>query len=92
MTSGGAPLLDALRDGRVRLVINTLTEGRRPERDGFRIRRTAVERGIPCLTSLDTAAALVEVLMRHPDRRALAATVRALQDLEPVARAEVLLR
>lgn len=90
--SGGAPLLDALRDGRVRLVINTLTEGRRPERDGFRIRRTAVERGIPCLTSLDTAAALVEVLMRHPDRRALAATVRALQDLEPVARAEVLLR
>ncbi|WP_242822392.1 carbamoyl-phosphate synthase large subunit [Thermaerobacter marianensis] len=79
-----APLLAALRDGRVRLVINTLTEGRRPERDGFRIRRAAVERGIPCLTSLDTAAALVEVLMRHPDRRALAATVRALQDLRPV--------
>ncbi|GAB6877067.1 carbamoyl-phosphate synthase large subunit [Thermaerobacter litoralis] len=82
--SSRAPLLEALRDGRVRLVINTLTVGRRPERDGFRIRRAAVERGIPCLTSLDTAAALVEVLMHHPDRRALAAQVRALQDLPPV--------
>ncbi|EKP95094.1 carbamoyl-phosphate synthase large subunit [Thermaerobacter subterraneus] len=79
------PLLDALRDGRVRLVINTLTQGRDPQRDGFRIRRAAVERGIPCLTSLDTAAALVEVLMHRPDRRALAAQVRALQDLKPVA-------
>jgi carbamoyl-phosphate synthase large subunit len=31
-------------------------------RDGFEIRRAAVERRIPCLTSLDTAAALVESL------------------------------
>jgi carbamoyl-phosphate synthase large subunit len=29
-------------------------------RDGFEIRRAAVERRIPCLTSLDTAAALLE--------------------------------
>ena len=29
-------------------------------KDGFEIRRAAVERRIPCLTSLDTAAALVE--------------------------------
>jgi carbamoyl-phosphate synthase large subunit len=40
------------------------TEAARPGlpvmKDGFEIRRTAVERRIPCLTSLDTAAALVE--------------------------------
>ena len=30
--------------------------------DGFQIRRAAVESGIPCLTSLDTARALVEAL------------------------------
>jgi carbamoyl-phosphate synthase large subunit len=29
-------------------------------KDGFEIRRAAVERRIPCLTSLDTAAALLE--------------------------------
>jgi carbamoyl-phosphate synthase large subunit len=29
-------------------------------KDGFEIRRAAVERRIPCLTSLDTAASLVE--------------------------------
>jgi len=29
-------------------------------KDGFEIRRAAVERRIPCLTSLDTAVALVE--------------------------------
>jgi hypothetical protein len=38
------------------------TGSTRPVRDGFRIRQAAVQRGIPCLTSLDTAAALVEAL------------------------------
>jgi carbamoyl-phosphate synthase large subunit len=30
--------------------------------DGFQIRRAAVEAAIPCLTSLDTARAVVETL------------------------------
>ena len=33
-----------------------------PERDGFRIRRESVENGIPCLTSLDTAEAMLRVI------------------------------
>ncbi len=33
-----------------------------PGRDGFKIRRAAAELGIPCLTSLDTAQALLKVL------------------------------
>ncbi|HEY8395126.1 MAG TPA: carbamoyl-phosphate synthase large subunit, partial [Thermaerobacter sp.] len=93
-TGGGhAALLDALRDGRVRLVINTPARGRhQPDWDGFRIRRAAVERGIPCLTSLDTAEALVRVLESRVDVRALARVVRALQDLEQVTRGEALAR
>ncbi|MCK5758418.1 MAG: carbamoyl-phosphate synthase large subunit [Clostridiales bacterium] len=45
-------------------VINTPTKGRKPERDGFKIRRKAVETTLPCLTSLDTAKAFVECLTR----------------------------
>ena len=60
--SEGENLLEVIRNGRAQLVINTLTKGKQPERDGFRIRREAVENGIPCLTSLDTAVAIFRVL------------------------------
>ncbi|MBJ7602824.1 MAG: carbamoyl-phosphate synthase large subunit [Candidatus Dormibacteraeota bacterium] len=62
----GQNVVEAIQAG-VELVINTMTgvvEQERPGlpvlRDGFEIRRAAVERRIPCLTSLDTAGALVE--------------------------------
>ncbi|WP_047151578.1 carbamoyl-phosphate synthase large subunit [Aneurinibacillus tyrosinisolvens] len=55
-------LLDIIRTGQANFVINTLTKGKLPERDGFRIRREAVENGVVCLTSLDTARALLKVL------------------------------
>ncbi|MDH7576471.1 MAG: carbamoyl-phosphate synthase large subunit [Bacillota bacterium] len=53
---------DLIREGKVNFVINTFSGGRGPVRDGFQIRRAAVEHGIPCLTSLDTARALLEVI------------------------------
>ncbi|PVE72984.1 carbamoyl-phosphate synthase large subunit [Priestia megaterium] len=55
-------LLDVIRKGEAQLVINTLTKGKQPARDGFKIRREAVENGVPCLTSLDTAEAILRVL------------------------------
>ena len=55
-------LLDMIHNGEAQLVINTLTKGKQPERDGFRIRRESVENGIPCMTSLDTAKAILTVL------------------------------
>ncbi|MBB5178965.1 carbamoyl-phosphate synthase large subunit [Planomicrobium koreense] len=58
----GATLVDAIQNGRAQLVINTLTRGKQPERDGFRIRRESVENGVPCLTSLDTARAMLGVI------------------------------
>jgi carbamoyl-phosphate synthase large subunit len=57
-----------IRARTVQLVINTITGGTGRIRegieiqDGFQIRRAAVEAGVPCLTSLDTARAVVEAL------------------------------
>ncbi len=73
----GPTVVDLIQQGGVDLVINTMSgipePGRPgpagatelpPLRDGFEIRRAAVERRIPCLTSLDTASALVEAAVR----------------------------
>ncbi|MFJ8244049.1 carbamoyl-phosphate synthase large subunit [Peribacillus asahii] len=58
----GKNLLDVIRNGEAQFVINTLTKGKQPERDGFKIRRESVENGVPCLTSLDTAEAILRVI------------------------------
>jgi len=60
--SEGQTLLDVIHHGEVQFIINTLTKGKQPARDGFRIRREAVENGVPCLTSLDTANAILRVI------------------------------
>ena len=58
--SAGSPnALDLILDGVVDLVIDTPTQGRDKSRDGFLIRRNAIETGVTCLTSLDTARALL---------------------------------
>ena len=62
LAEGSPNLVDLIRSGKADMVINTLTRGKQPSRDGFRIRREAVEHGIPCLTSLDTAQAMLDVL------------------------------
>lgn len=55
-------LIDLIHKGKVQYVVNTTTKGKQAERDGFQIRRTSVENGIPCLTSMDTVGALLKVL------------------------------
>ncbi|WP_130837098.1 carbamoyl-phosphate synthase large subunit [Lachnoclostridium sp. Marseille-P6806] len=55
-------VMDLLLGHRIDLVIDTPTQGRDKNRDGFLIRRTAIETGVNCITSLDTAAALVSSL------------------------------
>ena len=52
-------ITDLLRSGEVNLVLNTPSKGSDHMRDGFQIRRCAVEASVPCLTSLDTAKALL---------------------------------
>lgn len=62
INDGKPSLLDRIQQGEAQFVINTLTRGKQPARDGFRIRREAVENGAVCFTSLDTADALLSVL------------------------------
>ncbi|RUS48407.1 carbamoyl-phosphate synthase large subunit [Cohnella sp. AR92] len=62
LTEGTPNILDLIRTGQAQFVVNTLTKGKTPERDGFRIRREAVENGVVCLTSLDTVSALLNML------------------------------
>ncbi|NGM81730.1 carbamoyl-phosphate synthase large subunit [Paenibacillus sp. 7124] len=59
---GEPTIIDIIRSGQANFVFNTLTKGKTPERDGFLIRREAVENGIVCMTSLDTVTALLRML------------------------------
>ncbi|MDD2421414.1 MAG: carbamoyl-phosphate synthase large subunit [Heliobacteriaceae bacterium] len=59
---GSPHLVDLVQDDKVQLIINTLTKGKQPQRDGFRIRRAAVEHAVPCLTSLDTTRVILQTL------------------------------
>ncbi|HYS98686.1 MAG TPA: carbamoyl-phosphate synthase large subunit [Candidatus Dormibacteraeota bacterium] len=70
----GPTVVDVIVRGEVQLVINTMSniyedrgDGAPVFKDGFEIRRAAVERRIPCLTSLDTATALLESAVAAPD-------------------------
>lgn len=52
-------VMDLILGHRIDLVIDTPTQGRDKSRDGFLIRRTAIETGVNCITAMDTARALV---------------------------------
>ena len=74
---GRPHVVDAMLDGKVQMVINTPSGGRSLS-DSFSIRRTALERGIPLVTSaaaaMATARAIESIANAAPE-------VRALQDL-----------
>ncbi len=55
-------VMDLILGHRIDLVIDTPTQGRDKSRDGFLIRRTAIETGVYCITALDTANALLTSL------------------------------
>ncbi len=65
---GSPNIADLIRSGEIHLVLNTLSPERNPEREGARIRRASVEHAIPCLTSLDTARALLFALSSRRGR------------------------
>jgi carbamoyl-phosphate synthase large subunit len=61
IAEGSPHVLDAILAREIDLVVNDAV-GPRERTDGYRIRRAAVDAGIACITSLDTAGALVEAL------------------------------
>ena len=59
---GSPDMLDVILNGTVDGVINTPGPAEKEVLDGFQIRRAAVEKGIPCITSIDTARAVVDAM------------------------------
>ena len=55
-------VMDLLLEHKIDIVIDTPTQGRDKSRDGFLIRRTSIETGVNCFTSLDTVDALLTSL------------------------------
>jgi carbamoyl-phosphate synthase large subunit len=71
-------LLNLLTTPAVDFVINTPERERLSDRDGLKMRRAAVEHGVPCLTSLDTAAALLTALRYQQQQKVVG--VRSVQE------------
>ncbi|MDA8197889.1 MAG: carbamoyl-phosphate synthase large subunit [Thermaerobacter sp.] len=86
LTEGRPNLVDQIRGGAYELVVNTITHGGAEESEGFYIRRTAVESGIWCFTSLDTFTAALAGF-RSKSRSPF--VIRALQDWQEARHAPV---
>ncbi len=55
-------VIKALKNRELSMVINTPTRGKQQTRLGFLLRRTAMEYNVPCITSMDTLKALLQVM------------------------------
>jgi carbamoyl-phosphate synthase large subunit len=59
---GSPNILELIMEGRVSLMINTPGLNETSESEAARIRRACIETGVPCVTSIDTAVALIKAL------------------------------
>lgn len=66
--TGDPDVIDLILEGGVDLVINTPENTSVTIRDGFHIRRAAVEQRIPCFTSIDTATHAVSAMVAGRSR------------------------
>ena len=69
---GKNSIIDLIESGKINFVVNTPTKGKQSNRDGFKIRRMAVECKIPCFTSLDTVSALYKAIEKGTKEEDLA--------------------
>ncbi len=65
--AGSPNLLDLIMDGGVSMMINTASLTETSESEAARIRRACIETGVPCVTAIDTASALVHALEIYSD-------------------------
>ena len=70
-------IVDLIEEGKVDLVINT-PRGRGARTDGYEIRRAAVRRGVPTITTMAAALAAVQAMVSVPQD---SISVTCLQDL-----------
>ncbi|MCG8482016.1 MAG: carbamoyl-phosphate synthase large subunit, partial [Clostridia bacterium] len=66
----GTPnILDVIRSGTVDIAFNTPTKGNDSKRDGFLIRRTAIESGVEIITSLDKGETVINLINQQTDQK-----------------------
>lgn len=70
---GKNSILELMHSGKLNFIINTPTKGKEESRDGFKIRRMAVECKIPCFTAIDTVNALLEVIEHNKNEELIEA-------------------
>lgn len=58
-------IFQLIRSGEIDLVVNTPTKGNDSKRDGFRMRRIAIEASVQILTSLDTVRAMADIVEKQ---------------------------
>jgi carbamoyl-phosphate synthase large subunit len=71
-------VLDLIMDGRIDLIVKTPYGNSGPRIDGYEIRSAAVARGIPCITTVQAAGAVVQGIEAA---RGDGIGVRSLQDM-----------
>jgi carbamoyl-phosphate synthase large subunit len=62
VSEGEPNIMTLLESGKIDYVISTSEKGRKPARDSVKLRRKSVERSICCLTAIDTANAVADIL------------------------------
>ena len=62
ISEGSSEILDSIRKGHITYIVNTLTTSENSNRDGYQIRRCAVENNVTVFTSLDTVNVLLNIL------------------------------
>jgi carbamoyl-phosphate synthase large subunit len=82
IAEGSPNVVDRIESGDVDLVINTPT-GSGARADGWEIRRSAVRKGVPCITTMTGATAAQRAILA---RRKGDPPVRSLQELHGRAR------
>jgi carbamoyl-phosphate synthase large subunit len=75
---GGETIVDLILDGKIDMIVNTPYGNSGPRVDGYEIRAAAVSRGVPCITTVQGAAAAVQGIEALKAGRI---GVRSLQDL-----------
>jgi carbamoyl-phosphate synthase large subunit len=75
--------LGLMREGKIQLIINTPTEGSGPRRDGYRMRRLAVELGIPFISNIAAARAATSAIKLIKPWKTKTLSVKALNDYFP---------
>jgi carbamoyl-phosphate synthase large subunit len=63
ISEGHPNVMDLLDSGDIDYVVSTSAKGRSPALDSVKIRRKTVERSICCMTSMDTANAVCDILL-----------------------------